>query len=423
MGMSLCPAVVVIPGLHADSSDIFFRGNTWQHSQGGCHKRNKRARISFHFLSQYFYFFARMVCGILHVVVDKANKLKDFGILGAKLQPFVRLTVGNVAVKTKAHPDKKEPKWEESFDINVTDDIQPPRLKIEVFTSPKDGDKKSEPKLVGSCILQFDKMAVERRTMETWFPLKRPDEPHAGQIYVKMTFTLDEAYAAKIAEEERLKAEKAKGGDITDKMKKVKLWEMPQQASSMRILSKGDDEVKPAARGPAGAQLPKLWDMQSGAPADGVGSLSTEIAGASALIPSEASAMLATDEAGVAVAHEDDNRMPAPTPGTPPRQDEEAETPAQNEGTPSHSEDGNNSTTAGSPGMSVQSRFQWEYKWAEDGELFGPFGTADMQDWASQGFFKGESVALVRQVPTPGGPDITMPDFILSDTIDFDKYD
>ena len=38
----------------------------------------------------------------------------------------------------------------------------------------------------------------------------------------------------------------------------------------------------------------------------------------------------------------------------------------------------------------------WDYKLTEDGEEHGPFTTAQMSEWAEQGYFSSESPALVR---------------------------
>lgn len=49
----------------------------------------------------------------------------------------------------------------------------------------------------------------------------------------------------------------------------------------------------------------------------------------------------------------------------------------------------------------------------EEGELHGPYTTEQMAAWYDEGFFRGESVALVRRV---GGSD-----FVRSETISFQQ--
>jgi hypothetical protein len=53
----------------------------------------------------------------------------------------------------------------------------------------------------------------------------------------------------------------------------------------------------------------------------------------------------------------------------------------------------------------------WEYKQSEEGELYGPYSTEQMAAWYDDGFFRGESVALVRRIGEN--------EFVRSDTIDF----
>ncbi len=46
---------------------------------------------------------------------------------------------------------------------------------------------------------------------------------------------------------------------------------------------------------------------------------------------------------------------------------------------------------------------QWEYKWSEDGEAHGPFGTEEMRAWQQQGFFQTASIHVRKLIN--GRPD------------------
>merc|ERR1712167_60770 len=44
---------------------------------------------------------------------------------------------------------------------------------------------------------------------------------------------------------------------------------------------------------------------------------------------------------------------------------------------------------------------KWEYRWGDDGELFGPFSTNDMIEWKEAGFFSDTpQPAMCRRVET-----------------------
>lgn len=53
----------------------------------------------------------------------------------------------------------------------------------------------------------------------------------------------------------------------------------------------------------------------------------------------------------------------------------------------------------------------WEYKHKGQDDIYGPFSTEQMAAWCDDGFFRGETVALVRRVGDTA--------FARSDTIDF----
>lgn len=57
---------------------------------------------------------------------------------------------------------------------------------------------------------------------------------------------------------------------------------------------------------------------------------------------------------------------------------------------------------------------EWEYRWGEDGELFGPFSTQDMVDWKEAGFFTDTpQPAMCRRVNTTSFYDAKRCDFDL----------
>lgn len=62
----------------------------------------------------------------------------------------------------------------------------------------------------------------------------------------------------------------------------------------------------------------------------------------------------------------------------------------------------------------------WDYKLTEDGEEHGPFTTAQMAEWASQGYFSAENPALVR-MRDPRTPLDDIP-FQRSTEVDFAAY-
>uniref|UniRef100_A0A672V2N2 GYF domain-containing protein n=1 Tax=Strigops habroptila TaxID=2489341 RepID=A0A672V2N2_STRHB len=46
----------------------------------------------------------------------------------------------------------------------------------------------------------------------------------------------------------------------------------------------------------------------------------------------------------------------------------------------------------------------WEYTWEEGGDIYGPFSSAQMQEWASQGYFRGGGARCRRVLPLPHPP-------------------
>ena len=62
---------------------------------------------------------------------------------------------------------------------------------------------------------------------------------------------------------------------------------------------------------------------------------------------------------------------------------------------------------------------QWEYRGSEDGQIHGPFSTAQMVSWTQQGYFVGQSAVLVRPIATRPSSS-TDKDDLLNDLLDDD---
>eukprot|EP01114_Cavostelium_apophysatum_P014555 TRINITY_DN3806_c0_g1_i1.p1 TRINITY_DN3806_c0_g1~~TRINITY_DN3806_c0_g1_i1.p1 ORF type:complete len:328 (+),score=102.08 TRINITY_DN3806_c0_g1_i1:29-1012(+) len=75
------------------------------------------------------------------------------------------------------------------------------------------------------------------------------------------------------------------------------------------------------------------------------------------------------------------------------------------------------------------SKVMWEYKAANNGELFGPYTTQDMIAWRDMGYFVGDNVVEMRKVKNPHAEESIFDDedgapteYVRSDTVDFSKF-
>eukprot|EP00741_Cyanophora_paradoxa_P011544 tig00020562_g11152.t1 len=152
--------------------------------------------------------------GVLHVEVIRAVKLKDWGILFPAIRPYVRLICGPTSQQTEARSrrapsprappalplsvlnlpppaqvqmkDRLNPVWNASFSFQVTEQMIPAVLRADVIHASK-----KDPRIVGTCLLQFDKMALDKRVVDQPVPIKRRDGKVTGELHLKMTFEWD----------------------------------------------------------------------------------------------------------------------------------------------------------------------------------------------------------------------------------------
>eukprot|EP00741_Cyanophora_paradoxa_P007222 tig00001094_g6987.t1 len=334
------------------------------------------------------------VAGTLHVEVLECEKIKK-SWLGSRVYPYIRLSLANLpSMKTQVCKEKA-PRWGEKFEVKVTEDMDP-ALRLDVVN----GSKKKH-KVLGSVICFFAKMVLEKRAIDTWFPLKPENSDKLiTKLHCKVAFTMDPAFAQKLA-------------SLGPRFLEAR----PRPGSPPR------PPPSPASAEPRGPHVQsqlgtysRLWDQPADHPLNQLArSDSTMTAPPGGLVDEDPTAtddatedgtmrQMAPPQAGgarvISVALGDEGHVdlrvpPAKQPGPaypmPPPPSAAPPTPAASPA----------GAGAGPGAGEALPRFEFRWGSAENPETFGPHSAEEMVDWAEAGYF-AQNVAFIRQLPGPG---------------------
>eukprot|EP00741_Cyanophora_paradoxa_P002543 tig00000605_g2467.t1 len=452
------------------------------------------------------------ISGTLYVDIVEAQ-LKKMPILH-RVCPYVRLGFAGVPEDKASYHTKvvtkkrKQPKWGESFVIPVTKDMEA-RFRVDVCNGVKDKQW-----IFASVILVFDKLAIEGRTADGWFPL-RNNQQDCGRIHMKVRVELDEAFKRELmANPVNLRLEDSDAAEADAHLQRfgrLHLWEVPTNqahpaAGRMHahpspldappdaltevdgLAEEGVDTTSEAgtewdemslhgfedysndgAVGPDGRPSlsrkpsmqrpvrPSLGGKENGARVGGTPAHNAQAAG---VVPISDKARVPGFNLAPMPA-QPPVQMQAPQPPQP-QQQQQAAQPLHNgsltaatlrnaaaaQDASGHRRSGSYGTdTSGSngsggsqaSGSSNDSRGdspprspsqpalpppfdhpnrKFEFKWQADGDVHGPYTVAEILGWREDGYFVGEALAFIREIPQPSVPTV-LPDFVRSDQIAF----
>mmetsp|Transcript_20560 Transcript_20560/g.35335 ORF Transcript_20560/g.35335 Transcript_20560/m.35335 type:complete len:393 (+) Transcript_20560:147-1325(+) len=391
-----------------------------------------------------------MVVGKLHVTVYECTRLKDWGIFGPKLVPYVRLRVGNMMQRTTTcKTSRKNPKWDQTFTFNVNDTVQA-RLNVEAMSALSSKENKdNKDKMVGHISFLFAKMAIEKREANGIYSIFRKGNV-AGQIRLKLSFELDPNYVVpegevpkededeidiastwSMSNDQQHLWDGAKSGNldslaIPSAVGKQRPMNIPVWEAGVDIDANELDEANPEEEVEEGEGQDNAGDGENDEAVE-----EEEVEGS----PDQAEAEPEEQEEGVEEQEEEEGHevkeatdvvAAAAAVAVIAVADDQQEETAEEVGEAVHEADSEEVAAAAGEEEPLHEGPFWEYKWTEDAvEIHGPFSAPDMASWAQQGYFKGDQVAFVRQVPNPyleSPTPITYPDYVLSEDLDFETF-